>query len=216
MQKLIGFSRSTLILLVTAMLSISPVAAVESDTLTDIGKQIEQHHVVRAEFTQTKQMADLKRPLITRGKLVYSRDHGVLWQIEQPYRIGYVLGEEKIVEISAHGVRKERGMRDIPGLAQVGRVFRAMLGANTVALKSYFDASVQGDTSQWAIQLTPKQAQLKQFLTQLKLQGSRFVETIDIDENNGDRTTIRFTDSQAATTLSLEELQLLTGLAKQQ
>jgi hypothetical protein len=216
MQKLIGFFRSPLISLVTAMLSISPAAAVESDTLIAIGKQIEQHHVVRAEFTQTKQMADLKRPLITRGKLVYSRDHGVLWQIEQPYRISYVLGEEKIVEISAHGIRKERSMRDIPGLAQIGRVFRAMLSANTATLKSYFDTSVQGDTSQWAIQLTPQQAQLKQFLTQLKLQGSHFVEAIDIDENNGDRTTIRFTDSQAATTPSPEELQLLTGLAKQQ
>lgn len=38
-------------------------------TLSQIGAQIEQNAVVRAEFVQTKQMAALKKPLVTRGQL---------------------------------------------------------------------------------------------------------------------------------------------------
>lgn len=76
------------------------VLSAEPDTLSRIGAQMEQYPVVRAEFIQNKQMPALKRPLVTSGRLVFSRRHGVLWQIEQPYRMSYVLGEERIVEIT--------------------------------------------------------------------------------------------------------------------
>lgn len=190
---------------------IAPLQAAESDTLALIGAQIEQHPIIRAEFIQTKQMAALKRPLITIGRLVYSRRHGVLWQIDQPYRISYVLGEEKIIEIGADGIRKERGLREVPGLAQIGRIFRAMLGANAVAMREYFNVAVQGDTGKWEIDLKPRQLQLAQFLTGLQLGGGRFVESIRIGEAGGDTTQIRFRNTQGAAAPSESELHLFSG-----
>ncbi|MCB5183729.1 outer membrane lipoprotein carrier protein LolA [Methylobacillus gramineus] len=197
--------------LATSILTIPSSQAADAELLSAIGKQIEQHQVVRADFTQTKQMASLKRPLLTHGKLVYSSRHGVLWQIERPYRVSYLLGETKIIEISADGSRKERGVRDIPGLAQVGRVFRAMLGANTQALKDHFDATVTGTPQQWNIVLQPKQAQVQQFLQQLKLNGNQFVEQIEIAETSGDLTQIKFSNSTASAPSALEQ-QLLDSL----
>jgi len=181
-----------------------------SETLARIGAQIEQYPVLRAEFVQTKQMAAMKRPLVTTGRLTYSRQHGVLWQIEQPYRMSYVLGEERIVEISSDGVRRERGLREVPGLAQVGRVFRAMLGANTAALQEYFDVSVQGDVGKWEISFKPRQAQLAQFLTGMQLSGGRFVESITISESGGDSTQIRFRNTQGSALPSEAEEQLFS------
>jgi len=188
--------------------------AAEPDTLARIGAQIEQYPVVRAEFTQSKQMAAMKRPLVTTGRLVYSRRYGVLWQIEQPFRMSYVLGEDKIVEIGADGVRRERGLRDVPGLAQVGRVFRALLGANTAALRENFDATVHGDPAKWEIELKPRQPQLAQFLTGLQLSGGRFVDSIRIGEAGGDSTQIRFRNSQGASAPSEAELQLFGESSK--
>jgi hypothetical protein len=184
------------------------VLSAEPDTLSRIGAQMEQHPVVRAEFMQTKQMSALKRPLVTSGRLVFSRRYGVLWQIEQPYRMSYVLGEERIVEIAADGTRRERGLRDVPGLAQVGRVFRAMLGANTSALRELFVVRVQGGPDKWEIDLTPRQAQLAQFLSGLQLSGGRFVESLSISETGGDMTQIRFRNTQSASAPSEVELQL--------
>ena len=177
----------------------------EPDLLTRIGAQMEPFAVVRSEFTQTKTMAALKRPLVTRGHLVYSRHDGVLWQIEQPFQMSYVLGENRIIEISADGVRHERAGRDVPGLAQVGRVFRAMLGANTVALREYFDASARGDLKHWEIDLKPKQAPLSQFLSGLHLSGGRFVESIRMDETGGDSTQIELRQVQMTATPSPAE-----------
>lgn len=188
--------------------SITPVQAADSEALAHIGAQIERYPVVRADFTQTKQMASLKRPLITSGRLLYSRRQGLLWKIERPYRTSYILGEESIVEIGSDGVRQERGLRDVPGLAQVGRVFRALLGADTKTLLEYFDVVVQGDTSNWEIALTPRQPQLAQFLTGLQLSGGRFVDSIRIGEVGGDITQITFRNSQGAAAPSESELLL--------
>ena len=182
-----------------------------ASTLQQISAQIEQHAVVRATFVQSKQMAALKRPLVTRGRLTFSRSQGVLWQIEQPYRMSYVLGEARIVEIGSDGVRRIRETRDVPGLAQVGRVFRAVLGANSDALSEYFDVTVQGDPGKWTIILKPRQPQLAQYLGGLQLSGGRLVEEIRISETGGDSTQIRFSDSQGAAALDAAELSLFAG-----
>lgn len=219
--------RLILSLLLFAAAPLRAAAPADADTLARIGAQIEQHAVVRAEFTQSKRMAALKRPLVTTGRLVFSRRHGVLWQIEQPYRITYVLGEERIVEIAADGTRRERGLRDVPGMAQVGRVFRALLGANTAALGETFTVVVRGDPDKWEIDLKPRQAQLAQFLSGLHLSGGRFVESIRIDENGGagetgqqgskenskDSTQIRLRNAQSADAPNADELQLFGGVA---
>lgn len=187
------------------------LSASAASTLAQIGAQIEQHAVVRAEFVQAKQMAALKRPLVTRGRLTFSRSQGVLWQIEQPYRMSYVLGEARIVEIGSDGVRRVRETRDVPGLAQVGRVFRAVLGANSDALREYFDATVQGDPAKWVIELKPRQPQLAQYLGGMQLSGGRFVAEIQISETGGDSTHIRFSNSQGTTVLNEIELSLFGG-----
>lgn len=202
MRRLTGF----LLFAVGCLLGSPPLLA--DDALARIGKQIEQFPVVRSEFVQTKQMAALKRPLMTAGRLTFSRQYGVLWQIEKPFRMSYVLGDERIVEIASDGTRRERGLREVPGLAQVGRVFRALLGANSAALQEYFDVRVHGDVGQWRIELTPRQPQLAQFLSGMQLSGSRFVEEIRISEAGGDQTQIRLLKAQGANLPTAEELQL--------
>jgi len=201
--------RSLLVgLMIATTALVIPQPACAADVLNQIGAQIEQFQVIRAEFVQTKQMAALRRPLVTSGRLTFSRQYGVLWQIEKPYRVSYVLGETKIVEIGGDGTRRVRETRDVPGLAQVGRVFRAMLGANSDALREYFDVAAQGTPAQWSIALTPRQSQLAQFLGGMQLSGGRFVEEIHINEAGGDTTAIRLRNSQGAATLDGAEAAL--------
>ena len=205
----IGFVSALFVLSFFAGLS----AAKAEDRLRQIGAQIEQHAVVRAEFVQTRQMATLKRPLITRGRLLISASRGVLWQIEQPFRMRYVFGESQIVEIGGDGVRRVREAREVPGLTQISQVFRAMLGADTEALREYFDVVVKGDSGAWTIELKPRQAQLAQFLSGMQVSGGRFVEEIRISEAAGDRSQIVFHHSQGAATLTPDELALFGGNA---
>ncbi len=202
-----------------AVVPTTALSAAEADALDKISEKISLYPVIRAEFTQTKRMRALKRPLITTGQFTFSSVEGVLWQIVQPYRISYMLGEDKIVETDANGLRKEKGLREVAGLAQVGRVFRAMLGANASALRTYFDVAVQHDakqgvTDKWQLMLKPRQQQIAKSISLIELSGSQFVETIIIHEASGDTTTLRFKKTQGflkadgAATLTDSESQL--------
>jgi hypothetical protein len=190
-----------------------------AELLDELAAQAAAYPLVRAEFVQTKRMAAMKRPLLTRGRLTFLRGRGVLWQIEQPYRVTYVLGESRIVEIGEDGARRAREARDMPGLAQVGRIFQAMLGANTEALREHFELAARGeekregekDARRWTLELKPRQAPLAQFLDGLRLSGARFVEEIQIDEAGGDSTQILLRDSQGAETPTGDEARLFDG-----
>lgn len=186
-------------------------AAADTATLSSLAEHVAQYPVVRADFTQTRQMAALKRPVVTAGKIVYSRERGVLWQIEKPYTMTYVLQDDKVVEIGADGQRRER---QVQGLAEIGRVFRAVLSADTQALAGYFDIAVQGTAAQWTLELTPRQPQMAQFIARIQITGDQFVQTLRMQEAGGDSTSLRFRGTQGVAALSNAELQRFNGVPR--
>lgn len=186
-------------------------SAAEPSTLQQLGSRIEQHAVLRADFTQTKHVAALKRPLVTHGELLYSKVHGVVWQIYKPYAISYILSNDSVIEIAADGRRKERSVNDMPGFAQINRIFRAMLAADTTVLNAYFDTKIQNEISAdapWQALLTPKQTQISRFIKAIHVEGSQFVQSIQIEETNKDSTNIVFSNTVAASALSDADIKL--------
>lgn len=186
-------------------------SAAEPSTLQQLGSRIEQHAVLRADFTQTKHVAALKRPLVTHGKLLYSKAHGVVWQIYKPYAISYILSNDSVIEITADGRRKERSVNDMPGFAQINRIFRAMLAADTSVLNTYFDTKLENEISMdapWRALLTPKQTQITRFVKAIRVEGAQFVQSIHIEEANQDSTNIVFSNTVAATALSDADMKL--------
>ncbi|MDR2506382.1 MAG: outer membrane lipoprotein carrier protein LolA [Candidatus Accumulibacter sp.] len=184
----------------------------DGDMLERILGGAEQSPVTRAKFEQTKYMSSLKRPLVLSGRLTFSRRDGILWIIDKPYRMTYILSESRIVEIGSDGTARARGQSDLPGLTQISRVFRAMLAADSNALKDYFDVKdINENAGVWEIMLIPRQAQLAQFISGMRLSGARFVDAIEIGETNGDRSTIRFIGAQGDAAPNLEEQKFFHG-----
>ena len=58
----------------------------------------------------------------------------------------------------------------------------------------------------WQLRLTPKPGLFAQVFSRIELQGERHVETVVLDERNGDRSTIRFRDLAEAPALSADEV----------
>jgi outer membrane lipoprotein-sorting protein len=182
-------------------------AQATQDVLAQLNARLSHYPVLRADFVQTRQVAALKKPLISRGHLVISRQYGVLWEIEQPLHLSYVLGDKQIVEIGADGQSKTRDLQQMPGMAQVARIFRALLDARSVALREYFDIDSTRQGERWVLRLVPRQQQLAQYLSQVDLSGEAFVESIRIEEASGDSTRIEFKNSTGASQLDRAEIE---------
>lgn len=185
-----------LITVVLILVSFAPPTAVAAPTTAELAarmaQQLEQAPVMRAEFTQEKTMAAFKRPLQTRGRMIFARGQGVIWQIEAPLTLTYVFGDDRIVEIGEDGVAQIRTAHDIPGLAQVGSLFRALLSAQTKALAENFTVTLEGTLDAWHLTLVPRPGPLAQAMRGIRMSGGRHVEHIRIEEANGDSTTLNF------------------------
>ena len=177
------------------------------DVLAQLNARLSHYPVLRADFIQTRQVAALKKPLISRGHLVISRQYGVLWEIEQPLHLSYVLGDKQIVEIGADGRSKTRDLQQMPGMAQVARIFRALLNTQSEALREYFDIENTSQGERWALQLVPRQQQLAQYLNQVDLSGEAFVESIRVQEASGDSTRIEFKNTKGTSQLDRAEIE---------
>lgn len=204
---------------ITALVLLTQAPAVHAQTQSPadapatarLHARLSQAEVLRADFVQSKAMAAFKKPLVTRGQLVFAPRHGVIWKIEQPLRLTYVLREDRLIEIAADGREQVKTARELPAVAHVARIFRALLGGQTQALDELFAASLSGDPDRdWTLTLTPRATQTAQFVRRIALAGGRHLDEIRLEEAGGDVTTLSFSHTRLADALSPEESRLLT------
>lgn len=75
------------LLLASAAALANPVLADDtrdSTVVSQVAAQLGRARGVRARFTQTQTLLSMQRPLVSTGTLLFSRERGVIWQIEQP------------------------------------------------------------------------------------------------------------------------------------
>ncbi|APC66099.1 MULTISPECIES: LolA family protein [Ralstonia solanacearum species complex] len=200
------------LLLASAAALANPVLADDtrdSTVVSQVAAQLGRARGVRARFTQTQTLLSMQRPLVSTGTLLFSRERGVIWQIEQPLRLTYVVTEAGVRTLDAAGKPVPGSQRNAAGIAQVSRMMRAMLGGDLSAMYSQFDVAAQGTPAHWRLRLTPTQPQLAQALRGLDLHGDTYVRGITIRAVSGDETRLEFTDSASVDTLSPAELALL-------
>lgn len=181
----------------------------ESALVSQVATQLAQARGVRAQFVQTQTLQALQKPLVSSGTLLFVRDQGAIWRIEQPTRMTYVMTDAGVTTLDANDKPMARGTRNAAGVAQVSRMMRAMLAGDLSALYSQFSVNAQGNASRWQLKLTPAQPQLAQALRGLDLAGDTYVRSIRIRSANGDETRIDFTGSTRVDAPSAAERTLL-------
>ncbi|TAK91856.1 MAG: outer membrane lipoprotein carrier protein LolA [Burkholderiaceae bacterium] len=192
-------------------LSVASAQAHDAALADQVAQQLRALPVVRASFTQSKNIAVLKRPVVSTGRFVFSREHGIAWELLQPLRITYLLQAAGVTEIAADGrVRRQSG-REAQGMYQVGKILNALWSGQTTVLDPLFNTDMQGRLEQWSLKLSPKSAPLSDFLARVSVTGAGArIERVQVTEASGDVLTIVFQASAEPVSLSLtpQELQL--------
>lgn len=179
------------------------------DLLERVAALLGRPPLLRAAFTQEKRAAALTRPIVSRGRLTVSRDHGVIWRIEAPLTMSVAYRTDALVEVDADGRRRVRAFSDNRAQAEVARVIRALLAADFGALRQHFDAQGSVESERWQVDLVPRSSQIAQFVKSLQLAGGRHVERIVVVDGGGDTTLIRLRDIETPSALDPEERSLL-------
>lgn len=167
--------------------------------MSDLQKRLTAPAVVQGPFVQEKHLRALPQPLLSKGRFVLARDHGLLWLLQTPLQQDY--------RINAKGIarRDPDGWQMLPGKsagAEQNRLFFAVLQGDSSGLERDFELSLHGDAAQWQLRLIPRSLLLKQIFTRIDITGADFVERIELQETQGDSTVLRMPQSSSADSLS--------------
>ncbi len=179
-------------------------------TVQQIAAHVGKDSIIHAEFTQTRKLAALKRPIVSRGKVVVAGGQGIVWQIEHPYRATYVITKDTIAEVDQDGRRKSSQPERAHQSRQATKLISSLLELNEITLSENFSVVVSGDIDQWAIHLAARDS-LARFIAEITMQGGSFVDAVTIMETSGDSSHVRFHSITRNDPLSSQEVMLIQG-----
>ena len=191
-------------LLCLGLLAASSLA--QAFDLDDLRKQLSEPEAIKGEFIQEKHLRALPQPLVSKGRFVLARDHGLLWLLQTPLQQDYRLNAKGIAR------RDASGWQTLPARtagSEQNKLFFAVLQGDSSGLERDFELALQGDAKDWTLDLAPRSLVLKQIFTRIEIHGGQFVDRIQLLETQGDSTVLRMPSSTSSTLTDAERHDLV-------
>lgn len=178
-----------------------------SPALAQVQQRVARPALLRADFSQEKQVAGFRNPLRSQGQFVLAQDRGVIWRTLKPFPSDVVLTRERILSRQADGsVKVEVDGRQQPALRAINAMMFALMSGDVQAMAASFEvrAELLPDNG-WRLYLTPRSPMLARAFASLQLEGDRYVRRVEIEEANHDRTRLAFDNFRLAPPLDADE-----------
>lgn len=180
--------------LVLSMLFCATFANAAQTQNTQVGqifKQLSITPTVRANFQQQKKLASLNKTFVSNGTVLFSKQYGVLWQIQKPVQASLIVTPKKLVQKTQRTYSQIE--IDKSPYGSVATMFLQLMSGNETALAKNFNiVSANYSPTQWNVTLTPKSSLFKKLFDRVEAQGQRYVDRIVITEKANNSTVIQF------------------------
>jgi hypothetical protein len=151
-----------------------------------------QPKVLCGHFDQSKQLAGLKKPLVSNGRFCVVADRGVLWRTFQPFPSTVRLTRDEIIHLQGDRVAMRLDAKQEPALHMINSVLFALLAGDLGQVEKWFWVDGRTRDSGWSVTLKPREPALAKAISSVALDGDAYVKNITIGEASGDRTSIAF------------------------
>lgn len=172
-------------------MTFSTTSFAQNTQVTQIFKQLSATPTVRANFQQQKKLASLNKTFVSNGEVLFSKQNGVLWQIQRPVQASLIVTPKKLVQKTQRTYSQIE--IDKSPYGSVATMFLQLMSGNETALSKNFNiVSANYSATQWNISLTPKSGLFKKLFDRVDAQGQGYVDRIVITEKGNNTTTIQF------------------------
>jgi len=166
-------------------------AELDLDKLSKIAPPAQE---LSGSFVQQKYLADLDAQIISSGRFNYQHGQSIHWETLQPI--------QNVLLMTPHSISNSQNGREImslqadtnPVVELLSTIFFSVLTADWKNLAQHFELNGSLSANRWSIQLTPKDQNLSQIIKQVNLEGTALLQEAIFFEQNGDRTTITFSE----------------------
>lgn len=163
--------------------------------LLQISERLSRTPVFRADVVQVKTLRLLSQPLVSEGQMLFSRELGLIWNIDTPLSVQTRFTPEQLVQTVDDQTTVMR-VDENPLLGSLVQVFLPALAGDLATLRTQFRITESGNSQAWQLQLQPLQEPLNRFITELQISGSDDLERLLIADTQGDRTELQFSAVQ--------------------
>ena len=176
-------------------LLISPFVSALS--LDDLQQRFTEQPVIRAHFDQTRKIKDLPQPLRSQGQMLIARDQGLLWDQTSPFPMQLLLDDKRMVQVINGQPPQIITAENNPQMFQFNHLLRALFQADRKVLEQNFrvEFADKGE-GRWTLRLTPTTTPLDKIFNTIDLAGKTYLESIQLNDKQGDRTDIALTQHQ--------------------
>jgi hypothetical protein len=150
--------------------------------------------VLCGNFAQTKELAGLKKPLVSSGRFCVVADKGVLWRTLQPFPNTVRLTREEITQSQGERVTMRLSAKQEPTVGVINSVLFSLFAGDFGQLEKFFELDGKVVKNTWSATLKARDPTVAKMLGEISLDGGAYVTSIVIDETSGDRTRIVFSD----------------------
>ncbi|MFW5969552.1 MAG: LolA family protein [Halofilum sp. (in: g-proteobacteria)] len=163
-----------------------PGAAQAAGERADVPELV-QHDTAVGDFVQRRELPELERPIVSRGRFAYSARRGLLWLIEEPV-------ESRLV-IDAEGVHQDgEPVRGSGALEAIRPLLESLFRGDLAPLEDGFSVTREDAGEGWRLVLDPRDDQLARALDRVIIEGVDTPRRLVITTSDGDRTELEFTD----------------------
>jgi outer membrane lipoprotein-sorting protein len=162
-------------------------------TLEELQQRSSRHANIRAEFEQSRHISGLGQPLLSSGKVIISQQHGLWWNQLKPFPLTLLLTEQKMVQSVPNQPPQVITAASNPQMFQFNHLLTALFHADKATLEKNFTLELSSlPDNRWQLILQPKTTPLDKLFRKITLTGADFLQTIDIDDMQNDKSSIRF------------------------
>ena len=141
--------------------------------LSSIAEKIPVIESVKCKFKQEKTMPNIAKPLVSGGDFEFVKDKGVYFYTLYPIK--------STVDYTNKNYK------------QVNDIVKAISAKKYEKLEKEFSFFFTGNSGNWTLGLKPKQnSPAKNYITSITIQGSSYINQININQTNGNKTAIWF------------------------
>jgi len=170
---------------------------VSAVTLDELQQRFTEQPVVRAHFEQTRKIKDMPQPLRSSGEMLIARDDGLLWDQKSPFPMLLLLDDKRMVQTINGQPPQTITAENNPQMFQFNHLLRALFQADRKVLEENFRIDFKDlGNGRWSLMLTPTTTPLDKVFTSLDLGGAAYMESIVLNDKQGDRTQIALSHHQ--------------------
>ncbi|NIF32372.1 outer membrane lipoprotein carrier protein LolA [Enterobacter sp. Cy-643] len=166
-------------------------------TLDDIQKRFAAVQVMRAQFEQERQIKGMAQPLHSSGRIVVTKHKGLWWQQRQPFPMGLVVGDNRMVQVMGHQPPQAITAESNPEMFQFNQLLRTLFYPDRKALEKDFISEFSDlGNGKWRLVLIPYEETLSGLFRSITLYGEKSLDRIELNDVEDDATEITFTHHQ--------------------